>query len=183
MLFNIWFVIIGALLISVALAGSVMERLPLTSAMFYMALGVVLGPVGFGLIQFDPVAQAGILERLTEVVVIISLFSAGLKLRTPLHDGRWRLPVRLAFISMTVTVGLIALAGVTLLGLPIGAAVLLGAALAPTDPVLASDVQVRSPTDRDRLRFSLTGEAGLNDGTAFPFVMLGVGLLGLHELG
>ena len=63
------------------------------------------------------------------------------------------------------------------------ATVLLGAVLAPTDPVLASDVQVDHPTDGDRLRFSLTAEAGLNDGTAFPFVMLGLGLLGLHELG
>jgi NhaP-type Na+/H+ or K+/H+ antiporter len=69
------------------------------------------------------------------------------------------------------------------LGLPLGAAILLGAVLAPTDPVLASDVQVESPTDQDRLRFSLTGEAGLNDGTAFPFVMLGLGLLGLHDIG
>jgi NhaP-type Na+/H+ or K+/H+ antiporter len=73
--------------------------------------------------------------------------------------------------------------GVVGLGLPVGAAVLLGAVLAPTDPVLASDVQVEHPTDQDRLRFALTGEAGLNDGTAFPFVMLGLGLLGLHELG
>jgi NhaP-type Na+/H+ or K+/H+ antiporter len=70
-----------------------------------------------------------------------------------------------------------------LLGLSLGAAVLLGAVLAPTDPVLAAEVEVESPSDQDRLRFSLTGEAGLNDGTAFPFVMLGIGLLGLHELG
>ena len=79
--------------------------------------------------------------------------------------------------------GLIAAVGVWLLGLPLGAAVLLGAILAPTDPVLASDVQVEHPADRDRLRFGLTGEAGLNDGTAFPFVMLGLGLIGLHDLG
>jgi NhaP-type Na+/H+ or K+/H+ antiporter len=77
----------------------------------------------------------------------------------------------------------LALLGVVALGLSVGAAVLLGAILAPTDPVLASDVQLESATDRDRLRFSLTGEGGLNDGTAFPFVMLGLGLLGLHELG
>lgn len=84
---------------------------------------------------------------------------------------------------MALTVGLIAVVGVLGLGLPVGAAVLLGAILAPTDPVLASDVQVEHPRDRDRLRFTLTGEAGLNDGTAFPFVMLGLGLLGLHDLG
>ena len=69
------------------------------------------------------------------------------------------------------------------LALPLGACVLLGAILAPTDPVLASEVQVQEPGDRDRLRFALTEEGGLNDGTAFPFVMLGLGLLGLHELG
>ena len=64
-----------------------------------------------------------------------------------------------------------------------GACILLGAILAPTDPVLASDVQLNSPATSDRLRFALTGEGGLNDGTAFPFVMLGLGLLGLHEMG
>ena len=71
------------------------------------------------------------------------------------------------------------------MGLTLGGAVLLGAMLAPTDPVLASAVQVSKPDDRDRLRRTLTGEAGLNDGTAFPFVMLGLGLYagGLHSLG
>jgi len=58
-----------------------------------------------------------------------------------------------------------------------------GAILAPTDPVLASDVQVVEVNDRDRLRFSLSGEGALNDGAAFPFVMLGLGILGLHDLG
>ncbi len=70
--------------------------------------------------------------------------------------------------------------GTTLLALPLGAAVVLGAVLAPTDPVLASEVQVRSSTDRDSVRHALSGEAGLNDGLAFPFVVLGLGLLGLH---
>jgi NhaP-type Na+/H+ or K+/H+ antiporter len=80
-------------------------------------------------------------------------------------------------------VALIAIVGVAGLGLPLGAAILLGGILAPTDPVLAADVQIADATDRDRLRFSLTGEAGLNDGSAFPFVLLGLGLLGLHDLG
>jgi NhaP-type Na+/H+ or K+/H+ antiporter len=84
---------------------------------------------------------------------------------------------------MLVTIAATAAFAYWALDLPIGAAVLLGAILAPTDPVLASDVQVSHPTDTDRLRFALTGEAGLNDGAAFPFVMLGMGLLSLHELG
>ncbi|GAB4215555.1 MAG: cation:proton antiporter [Roseiflexaceae bacterium] len=183
MFVTIWFVIIGVLFIAMALSGSVLKRLPLTTAMLYMLVGFLLGISGTGLLRVDLLEHVELLEVLTEVAVLISLFSAGLKLRTPLRDGRWRLPVRLASISMMVTVGLVTVAGVTLLGLPVGAAVLLGAVLAPTDPVLASDVQVENPHDRDRLRFSLTGEAGLNDGSAFPFVMLGLGLLGLHELG
>lgn len=183
MIFTLWHIVIGAILISMALAASVLRRAPLSTSILYMGVGIALGPVGFGLLQLDPLANSALLERLTEVAVIISLFAAGLKLRMPLLEGRWRVAVRLAFGSMAITVGLIALVGVGLLGLPVGAAILLGAVLAPTDPVLASDVQVRHVQDRDRLRFSLTGEAGLNDGTAFPFVMLGLGLLGLHEIG
>ena len=84
---------------------------------------------------------------------------------------------------MVITVALVTAVGVWLLGLPLGAAVLLGGILAPTDPVLASDVQVRTPGEPERLRFSLSAEGGLNDGTAFPFVLLGLGLLGAGDLG
>jgi sodium/hydrogen antiporter len=120
-----------------------------------------------------------VLERITEITVIVSLFATGLKLRAPLTDEVWQLVVRLAFGSMLLTVLLITVVGVVGLHLPIGAAVLLGGILAPTDPVLASDVEVEDPWDRDRLRFSLTGEAALNDGSNSPFVFLGLGLLGL----
>jgi NhaP-type Na+/H+ or K+/H+ antiporter len=181
--FNYWFLVAGLVLTLMALASTIVKRLPLSASQLYLLVGVAIGPLGIGLLWIDPIEEAAVLERLAEVAVILSLFAAGLKLRTPLHDGRWRLPLRLATVSMTLTVGLVTLAGVFLLGLPLGAAVLLGAVLAPTDPVLASDVQIEDPDDRDRLRFSLTGEAGFNDGAAFPFVMLGLGLLGLHDLG
>jgi sodium/hydrogen antiporter len=181
--FTLWLLIIGALFMLMALTGTTLKRLPLTTAIIYLAVGVVLGGSVLGVLPVDPIADAALLERVTEIAVLISLFTSGLKLRTPLHIGRWTLPLRLAFGAMTLTVGMIALAGALLLHLPWGAAILLGAILAPTDPVLASDVQVANPGDRDRLRFSLTGEAALNDGTAFPFVMLGLGLLGLHPLG
>ena len=183
MFFAWWFLIVGALLVGMALAGSVLKRLPLTSSMFYLGAGVLLGPAGAGLIRVDPVENAGVVERVTEIAVIVSLFTAGLKLRVPLTDRRWRPPILLAVVAMTLTVAAVTGIGVFLLGLPVGAAVLLGAVLAPTDPVLASDVQVEHAHDAERVRFSLTGEAGLNDGTAFPFVMLGLGLLGLHEVG
>ena len=120
---------------------------------------------------------------LTEVVVLISLFSAGVKMPVPVSLARWRTPILLATVSMAISVGMVAAFAYYLLGLPLGAGILLGAILAPTDPVLATDVQIRHPGDRDQLRFTLTCEAGMNDGSAFPFVMLGMGLLGLHELG
>ena len=183
MLFAIWTLIIGALLISMALSGTLLKRLPLSTAMLYLAAGYGLGPTGLALMAPDPLTYTVLLERMAEVAVLISLFAVGLKLGLPLSNQGWRLPVRLATVSMTLTVALIAAIGVMGLGLSLGAAILLGAILAPTDPVLASDVQVEEANDRDRVRFSLTGEGALNDGAAFPFVMLGLGLLGLHDLG
>lgn len=175
--------VLGVLLIVMTLSSSFISRLPLSAAMLYLVVGMALGPSGMDLLRLDPLRDAVLLERLTEVAVLISLFVAGIKLNLPLTDRRWRVPVRLASVSMVITVCAITAVGYWLLHLPLGAAVLLGAVLAPTDPVLASDVQMADASDRDRLRFGLTGEGGLNDGTAFPFVMLGLGLLSLHDLG
>lgn len=183
MAFATWSVIVGLLLVLMALGGTVLARLPLSTAMLYLGVGLAVSPLGLGLLWADPQRHALLLERITEVVLLVSLFTAGLKLSPGLADRRWLLPLRLALVSMLVTIAGIAAAGYFLLQLPLGAAILLGGILAPTDPVLASDVQVQSPGDTDRLRFALTGEGGLNDGTAFPFVLLGLGLLGLHELG
>jgi NhaP-type Na+/H+ or K+/H+ antiporter len=179
----LWFALSGALLVILAMSASGFRRLPLSTSMLYLVAGVAFGPLGLGLLRLHPLSATVLLEHVAEIAVIISLFTSGLKLRTPIGDRLWRVPVLLATVAMVLTVGLVTAVGVWGLGLPLGAAVLLGAVLAPTDPVLASDVQVRHAADREQVRFSLTGEAGLNDGTAFPFVMLGVGLLGLHELG
>jgi NhaP-type Na+/H+ or K+/H+ antiporter len=180
---ELWFLIIGGLLITIALLSSVLKNLPITTTILYLVFGLIIGPIGFSLYSIDPFKNTGLLERVTEIAVLISLFTTGMKLRIPLNDRIWWLPIRLASLSMVVKVALVAALGYFLLKLPLGASVLLGAILAPTDPVLASDVQVEHPGDRDRLRFMLSGEAGLNDGTAFPFVMLGLGLMGLHDLG
>jgi NhaP-type Na+/H+ or K+/H+ antiporter len=180
---TVWFVITGALLIGMALAGTVLKRLPLTASMFYLTAGALLGPWGAGLLHVNALGDASVLERVTEIAVIISLFTAGLKLRLPASDRRWRTAILLATVAMVLTIGGVAAFAVAAVGLPLGAAVLLGAVLAPTDPVLASDVQVEHAHDAEPVRLSLTGEAGLNDGTAFPFVLLGLGLLDTHELG
>jgi NhaP-type Na+/H+ or K+/H+ antiporter len=178
-----WFLLVGGLLLARGLTAPLLKRLPVTPAIVYLAVGLLVGPTVLNLFHFNPLKESALLEVLTEVVVLISLFSAGVKMPVPFSFARWRTPILLASVSMAVSVGLVAAFAYTLLGLPLGAGVLLGAILAPTDPVLATDVQTRHPGDRDQLRFTLTCEAGMNDGSAFPFVMLGLGLLGLHELG
>jgi NhaP-type Na+/H+ or K+/H+ antiporter len=179
----LWFVLVGGLLLARGLTDPVLRRLPVTPAIIYLAVGVLVGPMVFNVFHFNPLRESALLEVLTEVAVLISLFSAGVKMPAPFSFARWRAPILLASVSMAVSVGLVAAFAYYLLGLSLGAAVLLGAILAPTDPVLATDVQTRHPGDRDQLRFTLTCEAGMNDGSTFPFVMLGLGLLGLHELG
>jgi NhaP-type Na+/H+ or K+/H+ antiporter len=178
-----WFMLIGGLLLAMGLTSSLLKRSPFTSAIIYLAVGILVGPTVLDLFHFNPLKESALLEALTEVAVLISLFSAGVKMPVPFSLSRWRAPILLATVSMALTVALVAAFAYYALGLPLGAGVLLGAILAPTDPVLATDVQIRHPGDRDRLRFTLTCEAGMNDGSAFPFVMLGMGLLGLHELG
>jgi sodium/hydrogen antiporter len=183
MAFALWLTLGGALLVFMALGGSMLSRMPVSTSMLYLLAGLAVGPMGLALAAPDPFAHAKLLEHLTEIIVLLSLFTSGLKMSVGLRDRRWFPPLRLALLSMLATVLLITAAGVWLLGLPLGAAVLLGGILAPTDPVLATEVQVENPADRDELRFALTGEGGLNDGTAFPVVMLGLGLLGVHEIG
>lgn len=178
-----WFLLVGGLLLVMGLTSSLLRRAPVTSAIIYLAVGVTVGPSVLNLFHFNPLKEAALLEVLTEGAVLISLFSAGVKMPVPVSLVRWRAPILLATLSMGITVGLVAAFAHFALGLPLGAGVLLGAILAPTDPVLATDVQVRHPGDRDQLRFNLTCEAGMNDGSAFPFVVLGLGLLGLHDLG
>lgn len=180
---SFWFLLVGVLLIVIALLGRFLDRLPVSPAMIYLLVGFALGPAMADALELHPLRELALLETITEIALLIALFSVGVKLRVPIGDWRWSLPLRLATISMLITIAGIAAAASWLLDLPLGLALALGAALAPTDPVLASEVQLRSPQDRDTLRFGLTGEGGLNDGTAFPFVLLGLGLVGLHDIG
>lgn len=178
-----WFLLVGGILLARGLTASLLKNLPVTPAIVYLLVGLLVGPTVLNVFHFNPLKESKLLEVLTEVVVLISLFSAGVKMPAPVSFARWRAPVLLATVSMVLSVGLVAAYACLLLDLPLGAGILLGAILSPTDPVLATDVQTRHPDDRDQLRFTLTCEAGMNDGSAFPFVMLGLGLLGHHELG
>jgi sodium/hydrogen antiporter len=177
----LWFIAFGVLIVSLTLLTPLLHRLPISISMVHLLVGLLLGPMGLGILRWDIIRDARLFELATELTVIVSLFTVGLTMRRAIGDRLWLLPVRLATTTMILTIIAVAVAGYYLLGLPLGAGVLLGAILAPTDPVLATDVQLQEPTDEDALRYSISGEAGLNDGTAFPFVMLGLGLLGLHS--
>nr|WP_043745746.1 cation:proton antiporter [Pseudooceanicola atlanticus] len=122
----------------------------------------------------DPVSSPAIWEHVSEMAVIVALFGAGMRIDEIGSWGRWRPATRLLAVAMPLTIIAVALLGVGVASLSFASAVLLGAILAPTDPVLASDVQVGPPHKGEErpVRFALTTEAGLNDGLAFPFVYL-----------
>ncbi len=167
----------GALLASMALLGSRVERLPLTPALIYLVIGWLIGPAVLDWFQLDLLAHIGALKDICELVVLLSLFAVGLKLTVPSPQRAARAGLRLATATMVLTIALLSAAVHTLAGFEWPQALLLAAILAPTDPVLASDVQTRHPDDRDMVRYALSSEGGLNDGTAFPFVVLGIALL------
>jgi len=181
MIFSVWVAVLGAVLLTLALTSSYLRWMPVTTSAICLVLGVVIGPMGLGLLRLDVGDSSVWMEHLTEVAVVFSLFVSGLKLRLPLNNRTWRVAYGLAGPVMILTIAGLCLALHYLFGLGWGVSMLIGAMLAPTDPVLAALVQVNDARDDDRVRFGLSGEAGLNDGTAFPFVILG--LLMLREDG
>ena len=198
----------GALLLAVVLPFLVRRVATLSAPMVLVVVGALLGLV----IDFEgdvaPIDHRVFTLHLTEITVLVALMGVGLALDRPLDLRSWRswkdwgAAWRLLGIAMPLSIAGVAFLGWWAMGLAPAAAVLLGSALAPTDPVLASDVQVEGPTvakeleidevdERDEVRFALTSEAGLNDGLAFPFVYLAIMMAtlgsvsdwGLHWLG
>lgn len=181
MTFTVWVAVLGAVLLTLALTSSYLRWMPVTTSAMCLVLGVAIGPMGLDVLKLDISDSSVWMEHLTEVAVVFSLFVSGLKLRLPLKDRTWRVAFGLAGPVMILSIAGLCLALHYLFGLSWGVSMLIGAILAPTDPVLAALVQVNDARDDDRVRFGLSGEAGLNDGTAFPFVILG--LLMLREDG
>jgi NhaP-type Na+/H+ or K+/H+ antiporter len=152
-----------------------------SASVVYLALGA-LAAVGISVLGFgwvDPIKDATLVEHVTELAILVALFSAGLKVDRALTWSAWASVGRMLGIVMPLTIAAVVAFGTGVLGLSLGAAIILGAALAPTDPVLAGDIGVGPPGDEDEHEpnFTLTAEAGLNDGLAFPFVFLGVFVL------
>lgn len=173
--YKLWLLAIGLVVLLVAWLPLLLKKLPLSLPIIFVGMGMAIfawTPVA----QFSPhpVESPVLIEKATEFIVIISLMGAGLKIGRPLSWRGWNLTIRLLAIVMPLTILFIVLSGMWILSLPFASALLLGACLAPTDPVLAADVQIERPEsdDSDEARFALTSEAGLNDALAFPFVYL-----------
>ena len=187
-----------ALLLAVVLP-TALRTAALSAPVVLLGLGVLMGLLPLpDAVQLTPTDDRAVIEHLTELTVIISLMGVGLALDRPLNVRswmswrRWGTTWRLLAIAMPLSIAVTAVLGWWFVGLAPASAILLGAALAPTDPVLASDVQVAGPTtdeededeidERDEVRFALTSEAGLNDGLAFPFVHLAILVVGAGSL-
>ena len=183
---------IGLLFVGVAVFAAVgalshQHERAFSASLIYLVLGcgAAVAIDLSGIAWIDPAGDADLIEHLTEIAVIVALFSAGLKLDRPLTWRAWGSTARLLLIAMPATIGLVALLGSQLLGLSAAAALLLGACLAPTDPVLAGDIGVGPPGDEHEHEpnFALTSEAGLNDGLAFPFVLAALFMAGEQGAG
>jgi NhaP-type Na+/H+ or K+/H+ antiporter len=171
-----WYLAAGALLLLMALLGATIARAPFSAAILYLAFGYALGRGGLGLLDLDAAGHLPLVESVAEIGVVLALFSVGLRLGVPLDDPAWRVPLRLAGPGMVLTILVAAAAGWWLLDLGWVGALLLAAIVAPTDPVLASDVQIRDLSERDAVRFGLTAEGGLNDGLAAAGILLALAL-------
>ncbi len=171
----------GVAMFLAALLPRLLQRAPVSLPMIFLATGIILFSWLDWLPNPDPMANGAVVEHVTEACVIISLMGAGLALDRRVGWRRWMSTWRLLAITMPLTMLGVGFLGGWLLGLSAGGAVLLAAVLAPTDPVLASEVQVGEPTDveeaEDETRFSLTSEAGLNDSLAFPFTYAAIAIV------
>ncbi|MDQ3842813.1 MAG: cation:proton antiporter [Bacteroidota bacterium] len=170
--------IIGIASLAMAWMPSLTNRTKISYAIIYVLVGALFFSVIPALPDADPLKHQGFTLRMTELVVIVSIMGTGLKIDEPFSLKTWIVPLRLVTVTMLFSIAVVAWVTWYFFDVHISTAILLGAVLAPTDPVLASDVQVGPPLDneKDNTRFTLTAEAGMNDGMAFPFTCLAVAL-------
>ncbi|MGZ5248023.1 MAG: cation:proton antiporter [Flavitalea sp.] len=168
--------LVGFAALGMAWMPSVTRRFKISYPIIYVAAGAILYSLIPALPAAEPLINKNFTLRITELVVIISLMGTGLRIDEKFSFQTWKVPFKLVTITMLISIAAVAFLGVSILHLALPSAVLLGAALAPTDPVLASDVQVGPPLENkvNKVKFSLTAEAGLNDGMAFPFTWLAI---------
>lgn len=186
--YNLVVVVLGLGVLALAVLLHRFRHYPFSFPIVALALGYIAFALPLGITPPDPLKQSKMAVHLTEIGVIISLMGVGLKIDRLPSWRAWSSTWRMLAIAMPLTIAGVAFLGWWMVGFAPAAALLLGAALAPTDPVLASDVQVGEPEDsvddgvdptqkEDELRFTLTSEAGLNDSLAFPFTYLALLML------
>lgn len=182
-LYDVLVIVAGVLLFGIAILPRFVARRPVSLPIFFVGLGIVVFGLPLGLPAPDPLEQGMITERLAEFGVIVALMGVGLKIDRAPGLRAWASTWRLLGIAMPLSIAGAALVGWWVVGLAAPAAVLLGAVIAPTDPVLAAEVQVGEPRtgedsvawgEEDEVTFALSSEAGLNDGFAFPFTNLAI---------
>lgn len=181
-LYDVGLIVIGLVFLGVGILPRVTAQRPISMPIFYVGFGAVIFGIPSGLPPPDPLEQGQTAERLAELGVIIALMAVGLKIDRPPGLRWWASTWRLLVITMPLSIIGAALIGWWFVGFLVPTAVLLGAVVAPTDPVLASEVQVEEPGEggkgmgrpEDETRFALSSEAGLNDGLAFPFTNLAI---------
>ena len=183
--YDVMLAVVGAVTLGVSVLPLLILGRPLSFPMVYVALGMVVFSLPLEFPRADPIEQGLFVERISELAVIVALMGTGLKLDRPFGWAAWRPTWRLLGVAMPFTIVATGLVGWWLLALAPATAMLLGAVVAPTDPVLASDVQVGPPGegDEDEVRFALTSEAGLNDGLAFPFTNAAIAAAGATGVG
>jgi len=179
--------VLGFACLGMAWMPALTKKIHISYSILYVLFGFVLYLFIEGLPDPDPTSEENITMRLTEMVVIVSIMGTGLQINVPFSFKRWKVPLRLVSLTMLLSIGATAMLAFFWLGMSLPSSLLLGAALAPTDPVLASDVQIGSPREQSNsdVRFALTAEGGLNDGMAFPFTWLAIALasgLGNHDI-
>lgn len=182
-----WTAATGCLLLLMSLSYGWISRVPVPVFGLYLLVGIVCGPWVLDVINLDIAAHASLISRVTEIAMAASLFITGLKIRLPLNSPYWKMGIKLALPAMLLTIAGIMVVSHFLTGLSWPLSLALAAILAPTDPVLASLVAINDARDGDQLRIALSSEAGLNDGTALPFLMLALiwhkagGAINAHE--
>jgi sodium/hydrogen antiporter len=160
--------------------------LPLTRWSAYpillgLGVGILVGPAGLHLLEPHVVEDSGLVESLSETLLLVTLFCVGLRLRVPFVWHFWRIPLRLATLTMFATATLAAAAAHVLFGMSLVAALLLGAVLAPTDAVLASDIHVPAEVDQDAIPFTLAAEGALTSALAAPLLLIMLEFLGFSD--
>jgi NhaP-type Na+/H+ or K+/H+ antiporter len=184
--YNLILLLLGIAILAASVLPRVLSNFPLSLPIILLGIGYTIFTLPLAIVRPDPNLHSTYIEHVTELAVILSIMGAGLKINRPLGFKSWLITWRLLGITMVLTIVLVAIAGWYIAAFVPATALLLGAVIAPTDPVLASETEIEGPGEepskKGALKFALTSEAGVNDGLAFPFTHMAIAmaLYGLH---